>query len=83
MKLHFILLLCCLFAGHSADAAERWAIVVGIGNYPEDSGWRSIHGDNDIELIIPMLLRNQFPRHHISILANEQATKNKIGRAHV
>ena len=78
MKLHFILLLCCLFAGHSADAAERWAIVVGIGNYPEDSGWRSIHGDNDIELIIPMLLRNQFPRHHISILANEQATKNNI-----
>lgn len=80
-KHYFILLLGCLLACHSAVAAERWAIIIGIGNYPEDSGWKSIHGDNDIELVVPMLLRNQFPRQHISILTNEQATKCNIENA--
>ena len=81
MKHSFILLLGCLLACHSIVAAERWAIIVGIGSYPEDSGWKSIHGDNDIELVVPMLLRNQFQQQHISILTNEQATKCNIENA--
>ncbi len=81
MKHYFILLLSCLLACHLIVAAERWAIIVGIGSYPEDSGWKSIHGDNDIELVVPMLLRNQFQQQHISILINEQATKCNIENA--
>lgn len=51
MKRYFGFLLCCLFVVRSALAAERWAIVVGIGNYPQSSGWRAINGDKDLDLV--------------------------------
>ncbi len=81
MKRYFILLLGCLFATRFAIAAERWAIVVGIGNYPQSSGWRPINGDKDLDLVVPMLKKNGFPDGHITILANEQATKENIKNA--
>ncbi len=81
MKRYFIFLLCCLFVVRSAIAAERWAIVVGIGNYPQSSGWRPINGDKDLDLVVPMLKKNGFPDGHITILANEQATKENIKKA--
>ncbi len=81
MKRYFILLLGCLFATRFAIAAERWAIVVGIGNYPQSSGWRLINGDKYLGLVVPMLKKNGFPVGHITILANEQATKENIKNA--
>lgn len=81
MKRYFVLLFGCLFAVHFAIAAERWAIVVGIGSYPENSGWRPINGDKDLDLVIPMLKKNGFPDDHITTLANEQATKRNIEKA--
>lgn len=81
MKRYFVFLLCCLFVVCPAIAAERWAIVVGIGSYPETSGWRPINGDKDLDLVVPMLKKNGFPDDHITILANEQATKKNIEKA--
>lgn len=81
MKRYFILLFGCLFAVRFAIAAERWAIVVGIGSYPESSGWRPINGDKDLDLVVPMLKKNGFPDGHITTLANEQATKKNIEKA--
>lgn len=82
MKRYFILLiLYCLFAGYSAIAAERWAIVVGIGNYPVDSGWSTISGDKDLELVVPMLCNLGFPRTHVKTLSNQEATKQHIQNA--
>lgn len=81
MKRYFVFLLCCLFVDRSAIAAERWAIVVGIGNYPQSSGWRPINGDKDLDLVVPMLKKNGLPDGHITILANEQATKENIKNA--
>lgn len=81
MKRYFILLFGCLFTVHFAIAADRWAIVVGIGSYPESSGWRPINGDTDLDLVVPMLKKNGFPDDHITTLTNEQATKENIERA--
>ncbi len=81
MKRYFVFLLCCLFVVCPAIAAERWAIVVGIGNYPQSSGWRPINGDKDLDLAVPMLKKNRFPDGHITILANELATKKNIEKA--
>ena len=64
-----------------AFAQERWAIVVGISEYPTSSGWCNINGANDINIIVPMLQRNGFVPTHITTLANDQATKGNIKNA--
>ena len=64
-----------------AFAQERWAIVVGISEYPTSSGWCNINGANDINIIVPMLQRNGFAPTHITTLANDQATKGNIKNA--
>ena len=78
MKLHktflFILLLLCGLA----NAQTKLALVIGIGDYPEESGWCKIHGDNDIPIIVEMLEANEFGQNNIQILRNEAATKQNI-----
>ena len=59
-------------------AQNKWALVVGIGSYPQESGWRAIHGDNDIELIYSFLSKIGTEQEHIKILKNENATKHNI-----
>lgn len=55
--------------------AEKRALVIGIGAYPDvDYGWHTINGDNDILLAVEMLQCNCFQRSNILTLANEQAT---------
>ena len=59
--------------------AEKRALVIGIGAYPDvDYGWHSINGANDIVLAIDLLLANGFSRQHITTLRNEQATYTAI-----
>ena len=76
MKLHktllFVFLLLCGFA----SAQNKLALVIGIGDYPEESGWCKIHGDNDITIITEMLEENGFEQ--VQILSNKAATKKGI-----
>lgn len=78
-KLCVILL--CFFAVHSIYAVERWAFVIGIGEYPADSGWNKINGDKDIEIIVPMLRKLGFRQENIITLKNQSATKHNIKEA--
>ena len=43
VSLLFVTLLC--------SAQQRRALLVGVANYPEESGWRKIHADNDVSLL--------------------------------
>ena len=43
VSLLFVTLLC--------PAQQRRALLVGVANYPEESGWRKIHADNDVSLL--------------------------------
>lgn len=54
-------------------AAKR-ALIIGIGDYPSNSGWNRINGDKDIPLVEEMLKANGFPTQNIVKLRNEQAT---------
>ena len=36
-------------------AQQRRALFVGVANYPEESGWRKIHADNDVSLLDSVL----------------------------
>ena len=57
---------------------SRHALLIGIGNYPEDSGWNSIHGNNDISIIKEALLRQDFTSDNILQLTDSEATKENI-----
>ncbi|MBQ0090655.1 MAG: caspase family protein [Prevotellaceae bacterium] len=65
----------------SMQATTKRALIIGIGDYPEESGWGKINGDKDIPIVEDMLIANGFERQHIVALANAQATKNGIQTA--
>ena len=65
----------------AGEEADRYAIVVGIGDYPEESGWNRIHGDRDVELVTGMLVRNGFAGENIIRLTDAGATKEAIRNA--
>ena len=69
-----------LVATFSLSAATRRALVIGIGDYPAESGWHKINGDKDIPLVEEMLLANGFSKSNIVELKNEQATYVAIKR---
>ena len=69
-----VMMLSCLFG----MAQERYALLIGIGQYPEESGWNAIHGDNDVVIIKDYLLKQGFESANVSILTNSSATKSAI-----
>lgn len=81
MKRLISILFTAILAVNYTIAAEQWAVVVGISEYPTTSGWRSINGANDINLIVPALERCGFPAKNITTLSNSQATKQNIYNA--
>lgn len=78
MKFRIVLLVLLAIAHFELCAQNKLALVVGIGDYPENNGWTKIHGDNDIPLITNMLETNGFDRNHIYVLKNAGATKQAI-----
>ncbi len=77
MKRIYIIVLFLLLAALSA-AQTRYAFLIGIGQYPADSGWSTIHGDNDVALLRPPLMELGFQECNIVSLVNESATKESI-----
>ena len=65
----------------SGAVPRNYAIVVGIGDYPEESGWSRIHGDRDVSLVVDMLERNGFLEENIVCLENEGATMTAMENA--
>ena len=76
-----ILLVFILLFAYNAWGQSRYALLIGIGDYPEDSGWNKIHGNNDISIIKPTLIRQGFPAEAIVQLLDSVATKNNILKA--
>ena len=62
-------------------SATRRALVIGIGPYPESSGWAKINGDKDVPTVVSMLQQKDFKRSDIITLVNEQATAEAIRNA--
>ena len=67
-----------LLASISTAAQNRYALLIGIGDYPQDSGWNKIHGDNDVSIIKTLLLEQGFLEDNIMVLKNAEATKAGI-----
>lgn len=77
----FLLAICLMFVAFGAQAEKR-ALVIGIGNYPDvDYGWHTINGNNDIAIVCEMLRCNGFLKKHIHTLCDAQATYKGITSA--
>lgn len=57
------------------------ALLVAIDKYSSESGWNEIHATNDIYLLKPLLIKRNFAPAHVTVLLNEQATKDAIVKA--
>lgn len=62
-------------------AQNRHALLIGIGQYPKESGWRAIDGDTDVPVMRQALIRQGFSGKDITELVNGQATKEGILKA--
>ena len=69
-----LLTISLLFLTLFCSAQQRRALLVGIANYPEESGWRKIHADNDVYLL-DSILSISF---HVRSIVDTQATLEKI-----
>lgn len=73
MKKFFCFSICVLMTVISLAHQYR-ALLVGVANYPDDSGWRKINSDNDISLLTDLLKDNYI----IESLVDEKATCSNI-----
>ena len=71
-------LLFTLVSSINVLAQDKYALIIGIGNYKEETGWTQIHGNNDMPIIRQWLLSNQFKENNISILRDSEATHDAI-----
>lgn len=78
MRLSNTILVVFMLWGGLVNAQTKLALVIGIGDYPKESGWCKIHGDSDIPFVVEMLEENGFARNEIQTLRNEKATKKGI-----
>lgn len=60
------------------QAQQKYTLIVAIANYPKESGWNSIHSNNDMQMLLPQFKRLGF---HIDTLTDKQATKKNILQA--
>ena len=58
--------------------AENHALLIGVSNYPSDSGWPELSSDNDLRHIKAVLQLHDFSEKNIFLLQNENATYQGI-----
>ncbi|TGV04839.1 caspase family protein [Flavivirga rizhaonensis] len=79
MKKVILLTLMLLFSLNAI--AEKYSLIIAVGDYPTKTGWSSISSVNDIPLIKNVLLNQGFKEDNIMVLKNEQATRSGILKA--
>jgi len=78
MKNKILILALMLAAVLPISAQTRHALLIGIGEYPHESGWSTIHGDSDVAMIKEYLVRYGFSTPNIRTLVNAAATSMAI-----
>jgi hypothetical protein len=71
-----LLLMVTITFCQASFAIEKKAILIGIGDYPEDGGWQKTSGDNDVSAMEKSIKSIGF--NNITKLVNKQATKSNI-----
>jgi hypothetical protein len=76
--LWFLVSLLCFTAPTFAQKITRYAVLVGIGRYPSESGWSDISGDTDVANMATALEKKGFLPGNITRIVNEEATVEQI-----
>jgi len=76
MKSNCCILILLLFA--LILKAEKYALLVGVGDYPASSGWQDLAGANDVIHLQEALKLHGFLVSDMTILVDQEATKNNI-----
>nr|MBP6812846.1 caspase family protein [Saprospiraceae bacterium] len=76
-----ILLFECIISDAFAQSPRKIALIIAVGDYPEQSGWQKINSSNDAVLVHDVLLRQGFKEKDITILKDADATRKGILRA--
>jgi len=76
MKRISLLILALAFSLNAS--AEKYGLIIAVGDYPTKTGWSSISSANDVPIIKKALLNQNFKEENISVLLNEAATRNGI-----
>ncbi|WP_445384345.1 caspase family protein [Robiginitalea sp. IMCC44478] len=77
MRVKFITLLITLLLITSARA-EKYGLIIAVGDYPQKSGWSDISSGNDVPLIKQALLLQDFKEEHIQVITDTEATRAGI-----
>lgn len=67
-----------ILCGFTLQGQTKYGVVIGIGDYPKESGWNNINGDKDVDIIVEILNKYNFHKKNIRTLKNQQATKHAI-----
>lgn len=73
-----ISLLILLFAFSLNATAEKYGLIISVGDYPAKTGWSTISSANDVPLIKTALLNQNFKAENITVLINAAATRQGI-----
>ena len=73
-----LIILFLLLCAVSISAKEKYALLIGVGDYPSDSGWAALSSTNDVELYKKTLLYQGFKEKNIITLIDQQATRKNI-----
>jgi metacaspase-1 len=73
-----LLLLTCMLISLSAISQRKLGLIIAVGEYPTNGGWKSLSSINDIKYIKAALLQNGFTERDIDTLLNQRATKMGI-----
>ncbi|EMR03216.1 caspase family protein [Cesiribacter andamanensis] len=76
MKYLLTALFSCLLLG--AQAQNKHALIVAVGDYDPSTGWGKISSLNDIDLIKSALQQQGFKDQHIKVITDAQATRAGI-----
>lgn len=82
MKSIILFFFCSFFTFITANAqnstANKYALIVAIGDYPESGGWGKISGNKDVPYVQNVLKKQQFESQNIAILVDSIATRKNI-----
>lgn len=73
-----LVLVACFSAAALAQPGRKIGLLIGIGDYPAESGWQRINATNDLEIMQAALQKRGFRADSILLLKNEQATRQGI-----
>lgn len=81
MNLRHILLAVLIIIATAGLAQQKRALLIGIGNYPVEGGWKSLSSRNDIEYLKAVLPLRGFLPDNTRVLLDAQATRDGIVQA--